>query len=62
MLNVKQRSCEYQLKSFGLRLGQEIKAWSADYEANALTTEPRADIAAEQTYLKSPNKYVCYYF
>jgi len=40
MLNIKQRSCEYQiLKSFGL-LGQGTEPRSTDYEADALTTRP----------------------
>jgi len=42
MLNDKQESCEYQLlKSVGLTR-RAIKLWYTDYEANALTTEPRA--------------------
>jgi len=42
MLNVNQRSCEYQLfKSFGF-LDEGIERRFTDYEANAITTRPLA--------------------
>jgi len=42
MLNVKQESCEYNFLSLLVWLDEIIEPGSTDYEADILTTRPRA--------------------